>query len=457
MDEMAEPSDLRTDVLADGERGFPRASSILVRGLRRVRAILDPRSNVICVAASPRVIGLRIWARGKPLLGLPGLPQGSLESASKIIVLRLDRLGDAVLFSSFLRDLRMSVSTAQIHLVCSPAAFPAYKNCPHVNRVQVFDYGEAIFSALSRRSAVDHWRLCKAARDFARRHLEPFHADVLLAPRFDVDGYGATYLAAFSRARLSVSYSERCTDIRQRVNRGHDKLWSVVIPGSGIEHEVLRNAAFLEQIGLVPLPPVLEFWATAEERETADAFLARHGCGERPVILAPGANELCRQWPAERFAFVARVLEDAGKDVVLVGSASDAPLCSSIARRLRSARVWDASGQLNFGSLFCLLERSSVFVGNDSGPAHLAAAAGIPVVVISGHPRSGRNDYHQSPRRFGPWGVPNRVLQPQRPIPPCTDHCSASAAHCIEQVSENEVVEAALKFVSDRGRVFTPR
>ena len=428
-----------------------------MRGLRRVRAILNPRSNVIRVARARGLLAYTSGREANRCLDCQALPQGSLESASKIIVLRLDRLGDAVLFSSFLRDLRMSVSTAQIHLVCSPAAFPVYKNCPHVNRVHVFDHGQPIFSALSQRNAVDHWRLCKAARDFARQHLEPLHADVLLAPRFDVDGYGATYLAAFSRARLSISYSERATDIRQRVNRGHDKLWSVVIPGSGIEHEVLRNAAFLEQIGLIPQPPVLEFWPTAEERETADTFLARHGCGERPVILAPGANELRRQWPAERFAFVARVLEDAGKDVVLVGSASDAPLCSSIARRLRSARVRDASGQLSFGSLFCLLERSSVFVGNDSGPAHLAAAAGIPVVVISGHPRSGRNDYHQSPRRFGPWGVPNHVLQPQRPIPPCTDHCSASAAHCIEQVSENEVVEAALKFVSDRGRVFTPR
>ena len=422
-----------------------------MRGLRRVGAILNPRNSVIRVAVSPRIIGLHLWARGKPLLGLSDLPQGAVESASKIIVLRLDRLGDAVLFSSFLRDLRMSASTAQIHLVCSPAGFPVYENCPHVDRVQVFDHGQPVFSALSQRNAVDHWRLCKAARDFAHRYLEPFHADVLLAPRFDVDGYGATYLAAFSCARLSISYSEHATDIRQRVNRGHDKLWSVVIPGFGIEHEVLRNVAFLEHIGLIPRPPVLEFWPTAEERETADTFLTRHGCGEHPVVMAPCASEPRKQWAAERFAFVTRALEDAGKEVVLVGSASDAPLCSSIAQKLRSPRVHDASGQLGFASLFCLLQRSSGFVGNDSGPAHLAAAAGVPVVVVSCHPRSGRDDYHQSPRRFGPWSVPHQILRPQEAIPPCTDHCSSDRSHCVEQVPTDEVVEAALNLLVGRG------
>ena len=348
------------------------------------------------------------------------------------------------MFSSFLRELRLKAPKAEIHLVCSPFGFPVYKHCPYVNRVHLFEDGHPVYLALALHTARKHWRLYKAAQTFAREHLVPLHADVLLAPRFDVDNYGATFMAAFSGARYSISYSEKTSDIRRLVNRGHDRLWSVIIPSVGVEHEVLRNAAFLNQIGVSTGPPTLEFWVTEQERDSTEALLAQNGLRERPIVFAPGASEPRKQWPADQFATVARALEATGKDVVLIGSVSDATTCASIASQLRSPRVKDLSGQLNLAELFCLLQRSSGFVGNDSGPAHLAAAAGIPVVVVSCHPKSGQDDYHQNPRRFGPWGVPHRVLQPQKAIPPCVDHCSAFQPHCISQISAGEVLESIL-------------
>ncbi len=411
--------------------------------------MLSPRNIFIRIALSPQVIRLRIRAAGAPLLGLATLPHGTLRRASKIVVMRLDRIGDALLFSGFLRELRMSAPQADIHLVCSPAGFPIYEHCPYVNRVHVFEQGEPVYLPLALHTAGKHWRLYKAAKSLAREYLAPLHADVLLAPRFDVDNYGATYLAASSRARFSVSYSEKTSDIRRLVNRGHDKLWSIIIPSAGVEHEVLRNVAFLEGIGVSPDQPTLEFWPTAEERDAADAFLARHDLRKGRVVLAPGASEPRKQWPAERFALVARALENSGRDVLLIGSASDATVCSSIASQLHSPRVKDISGQFNLGSLFCLMQACSGFVGNDSGPAHLAAVAGIPVVVVSCHPESGKDGYHQNPRRFGPWGVPHRILQPQNAIPPCIDHCSALRPHCIEQISASEVAEATLALLID--------
>ena len=419
--------------------------------MRRIAAILNLRNILMRVAVSPRIVRLRIRAEGKPLLGLADLPERTLEHACKIVVVRLDRIGDAVLFSSFLRELRTSAPKAEIHLVCSPVGLSVYNHCPYVNHIHVFEHGEPVCIGLALHTAREHGRLFRAAKAFAREHLAPLHADLLLAPRFEVDCYGGTHLAAFSGAKFSVSYSEKATDIRRLVNRGHDKLWSVIIPSSGVEHEVLRNAAFLNQIGVSTSQPTLEFWPTTEERNTANTFLALHKCRERPVVLAPSASEPRKQWPSEWFASVIRSLEEAGKDVVLVGSASDAPLCSSITRKLQSTRVHDASGQLTPANLFCLLQRSCGFVGNDSGPAHLAAAAGVPVVIVSCHPRSGRDDYHQSPRRFGPWGVPHHVLQPEEAIPPCADHCSADRSHCIEQVSVDQVVGAALNLLIDQG------
>lgn len=445
---MTGPAERRTNVLARRSRGLPMLWNFFLRASRRVVAILDPRNTVMRLAASPWITRLRIRAAGRPLLGLSALPERTLERASKVIVVRLDRLGDGILFSSFLRELRTEVPAAEIHLVCSPVGFPVYEHCPYIDRVHVFDHGRPVCLPLAMHTAAEHWQLYNAAKTFAREHLAPLRADVLLAPRFEVDNFGAAYLAAFSRVRFSVSYSEKATDIRRLVNKGDDQLWSVVTPTGGIEHEVLRNAAFLAHIGVRTRQPVLEFWPTAKERESTNTLLTHYQIG-RPVVLAPGASESRKQWPAERFALVARALEKAGKEVVLVGTPSETVLCSSIASQLQSPRVKDICGQLNYASLFCLLQQSSGFVGNDSGPMHLAATAGIPVVVISCHPKDGDENYHQSPRRFGPWGVPHRVLQPLTARAPCADHCSANHSHCIEQISAGDVTEAILDLLID--------
>ena len=72
----------------------------------------------------------------------------------------------------------------------------------------------------------------------------------------------------------------------------------------------------------------------------------------------------------------------------------------------------------------------------------LAAATGVPVVEISCHPANGSAASANSPRRFGPWGVPHRVLQPESAQPPCVGECVADEAHCICGVTVEQVKEA---------------
>ncbi|MHB1559266.1 MAG: glycosyltransferase family 9 protein, partial [Isosphaeraceae bacterium] len=100
-----------------------------------------------------------------------------------------------------------------------------------------------------------------------------------------------------------------------------------------------------------------------------------------------------------------------------------------------------------------ILSRCRLFIGNDSGPMHLASAVGVPVVEISMFPRSGPRGHVSSPHRFGPWGVPSVIVQPSHALPPCTDGCRASTAHCITQVGVSEVFVAVMELLertSDR-------
>ena len=92
-----------------------------------------------------------------------------------------------------------------------------------------------------------------------------------------------------------------------------------------------------------------------------------------------------------------------------------------------------------------------------AGPMHLAAAVGTPVVEISCHPLHGSVVHHNSPKRFGPFGVPHIVLQPEKPLPPCSDGCTATQAHCILNVSVMHVRKAVEKFIKQRDFTFSSK
>jgi heptosyltransferase-2 len=95
-----------------------------------------------------------------------------------------------------------------------------------------------------------------------------------------------------------------------------------------------------------------------------------------------------------------------------------------------------------------VIARSVLFVGNDSGPMHLAAAARVPVVEITCHPHSGGLEHRYSPARFGPRPGPAAILQPAVPAAGCGPSCSALEPHCILATSVEEVVLAGTQLLS---------
>jgi ADP-heptose:LPS heptosyltransferase len=108
------------------------------------------------------------------------------------------------------------------------------------------------------------------------------------------------------------------------------------------------------------------------------------------------------------------------------------------------------AGEMTLRQTGALLEHVPLVVANDSGPMHLAAAAGAAVVEISCHPISGDPLHSNSPVRFRPWAKEYAVLQPPQPVEPCTRSCEWHEAHCILGVSVEAVREAARKLLARR-------
>ena len=107
----------------------------------------------------------------------------------------------------------------------------------------------------------------------------------------------------------------------------------------------------------------------------------------------------------------------------------------------------DLTGTTTLRQTISLLKRCKLYIGNDSGLMHLAAAMKVPIVEISCWPKNGDKFHHNSPYRFGPWKTRAVVVNPEKAIEPCLGGCTKFEPHCILQVEVEDVKGAAEKLL----------
>lgn len=317
----------------------------------------------------------------------------ALAFCRRILVLKLDEIGDFVLATPFLRELRANAAQAHITLIVKPSVLNLAETCPWVDRVFTYDGQTRGQRAWQLRRQLRAWRL-------ARSQLRQPRADLAIIPRWGEDAYNATCLAAMARPRAILAWSESATAAKQAMNAGFDALVSHPLPPHAAQHEVEHNLSLLHALGATVEDRSLAVWPTATDRQSAKARLPD---GPRWVALAPGALDPRRRWPVDRFAALADRLAAAhGLSPVVLGAADDPALPGAL----------DLRGRTTLREAAAVLERCVLFVGNDSGLKHLAAAEGLPVVELSAFRLGGNPNHGNSPDRFRAWGVPTRVLQP---------------------------------------------
>jgi ADP-heptose:LPS heptosyltransferase len=157
------------------------------------------------------------------------------------------------------------------------------------------------------------------------------------------------------------------------------------------------------------------------------------------VALHPGAGAPAKQWGTENFAETARALVRGGARVLVLGGIKDREAALAIKRAV--PEVVNVAGKTGIRQMAALVARCGVFVGNDSGPGHVAAAMGVPVVLAY----SGAGDS----REGAPYGVPSVILTHPVPCSPCEKaECPLTGddhMKCLRPVTPAEVAEAALR------------
>jgi heptosyltransferase-2 len=290
--------------------------------------------------------------------------EAPLASEPREILVRAPNwAGDVVMATPGLRALRARFPAAHIRVAIRQGLEPLLEGNPRIDEVIVLRFDRAGLVA----------RLREARSLGARRY------DLALCLP---DSFSAALSLRAAGVRELVGYARNAR--RWLLDR------AVPLPrGAGrrmLLPRELHVLGLVEAVGAPSQGTSLELYVTEAEEQGCRQLLAAREIGlERPLAaLAPGASfGSSKLWPAERFARVGDALARAGAAVVLVGSPAEGPLAQRVALAMR-APAHDLTGTLGLGGLKALVRRSRVLVCNDAGARHVAAAFGVPCVMLLG-------------------------------------------------------------------------
>ena len=368
----------------------------------------------------------------------PARPNRS-DSPRSILIIRLDQLGDLVLTTPLFRELKRVYPGAYITAVIPPQFKAILTTNSHVD--EILTLGELRAKWLPSRA-----RWLASALWFYRTRLRHRQYDLAISPRWDVDESLATLVCVLANASRRVGHSSRSSQAKRKFNRGFDAAFDGVLTPGPLLHEVERNLAIVGALGARSPSCQLEIRLTDNDHKFAAELLEHHEGGRLLVAVGIGGRASGRKWPLERYAqVIARLNERCRVQPVIVCSSEEDQEASALSVQL-PVPPYILSG-LPLRALCAVLKRCDLFLGNDSGPSHLAAAMNCPTLVVSRHPANGDLNHANSPVRFAPYCARHRVLQPMMGLRGCTTSCQSAEPHCILQVSVEQVVEAALELL----------
>ena len=220
------------------------------------------------------------------------------------------------------------------------------------------------------------------------------------------------------------------------------------IPAVSMEiHALDRGLRLLQALGIPEYPLLYDLPIGEEDEKTARQLLVENGVRlDQPLVaINPVAKWPTKLWPAERFSELAGRLLEKGCQVVFTGSKEDRSLIDQMTLPLGSS-VIRLDGRTTLKALAAVYRAASVVVSTDTGPMHLAAAVGTPVVALFGP---------TAPWRTGPYGKGQVVLQAGVSCSPCFSRsCKTEELEpmaCMNRITVEQVVEAVVRTVGEKG------
>jgi heptosyltransferase III len=338
-----------------------------------------------------------------------------MPAAPRILVIRRRYLGDIVLLGSVLHNLRRHWPEARITLLAEPAYAPIALLHPDVNQIRVFPKRLGAWPGFLR-----------ALRRDSFTHV------------FDFDNTDKTALVArFTGAAFRTTFDRELIPFRHRWVYTHSaKVTNAFYDSHHITDTYLQ---LLVSAGVPVSERGIKLQPRAADREAVARFT--HGTG-RKILLHPGSRSRYRIWPAERFAAVCdRVQDELDAQVFIIAGPGERKVAHAILEHTRS-HVVVIDQQFTLGHFAAFLQSFDLLLCHDSGPMHIAAGVGTPVIALFGS---------QNATIWHPVGEHHTTLQTDLPctcLPATPTPCVKEDSYrnyCVRKISVDEVCTAIRK------------
>ncbi|MCX5709892.1 MAG: lipopolysaccharide heptosyltransferase II [Candidatus Omnitrophica bacterium] len=342
-----------------------------------------------------------------------------MKNGERILIFNVNWVGDVLFSTATIRNIRRNYPDSFIACIVPSRCYPVLKGNPHLDEVIIFDEKDrhaGIFKQM------DFIRLLKV-KNFDK---------VFLLHR------------SFSRALIC-----RLAGIPERIGYDTKKRGFLLTkkfkpPKMDAMHRIDFYLNIIENAGLKVEDRYTEFFVGLEDEQFVDNFLKKNSVGANDLlaVINPGGNWPPKRWPKEYWAQLAdRLIAEFKAKVVIPGAHNDISLAQSIKSLMKGVPVL-ACGALNLKQLAALAKRSDIFITADTGPLHIANAAGAKNIIALFGPTD--------PQLTGPYPLKNTIIIRKDvgcKIPCYEVHCKDNK--CMKAITPEDVIKEVMTVIKN--------
>ena len=362
-----------------------------------------------------RILSILIfWIKPKPL---------DLKQIHKILLIKMERIGDLVLSTPAIRAIREKFPNGHISIIVNSYTKAIIKNDPHLDEVLVYDFKKSHKDLIQKIRFVKNLRIRKfdLAIDLSTR-------DFLFTP---------VWLSYLSGAKSTLGLD----------NFGRGFLFNIKLKPEQKPRPLAKEILhILSPLGIDTSDMQPKLFISDEDKDYLQGFLVKEGIKEQDLLICihPGGVFDTKYWKRDGYAKVAQYLIKQYKaKVIFIGSRQENNLADEIIS-LMGEKPINLVGKITLGQLMALILQCRLFIGNNSGPLNIAVGLNIPTISFLGP---------SIPERWRPQGEKNIVFRIELPCSPCElGYCWRRDFACMRGIGPEAVIDAVNRQLQSVGR-----